>query len=160
MSQLTCHAVSWSTAAKPLCDIRRQVFIKEQNVPPELEWGEDDRQAQHFLLSSATTMPEALNSAIGCARILRESHAGTPHFHIGRVAILAHSRKQGAGSYFMRELLNWCQQQADYSHCEQVFLHAQCGVIPFYQRLGFTSVGEVFMDAGMEHRSMIWQGTP
>jgi len=154
VTEFICHTVSWSTAAEPLCEIRRQVFIKEQNVPPELEWEDADKHADHFLLTQA---PSALDSAMGCARVLREDHTGTARFHIGRVAILSHVRQRGAGTYLMRELLHWCQQQSDYTHCQQVFLHAQCDVIPFYERLGFNAVGTIFVDAGIAHRTMIWQ---
>lgn len=156
--EFQCHTVTWAAAATPLGNIRRQVFIEEQNVTPELEWEPADKQAIHFLLTPAAQSADAHKKAVGCARILRETHAETVHFHIGRVAIIAGLRQRGAGTGLMRELLHWCQQQADYTHCEQVFLHAQCDVIPFYQRLGFCALGEVFLDAGIEHRTMIWQG--
>lgn len=157
MTALTCHTVSWRSAAKALCEVRRQVFIEEQHVPPELEWDDADHQANHFLLTSAAQTSRVPSGAIGCARVLREHCAGCTHFHVGRVAIVAPARQHGAGTYLMRELLRWCQQQTDYTHCNQVFLHAQCDVIPFYERLGFYAHGDVFMDAGIQHRAMIWQ---
>jgi predicted GNAT family N-acyltransferase len=33
-------------------------------------------------------------------------------------------------------------------------LGAQLKAISFYERLGFTAFGEVFLDAGIEHRMM------
>jgi len=148
------HVVSWREAAKYLRPIRQQVFIKEQNVPPELEWESADQYATHFLLTPAEQ--NDYSSAIGCARIVRETHSAQVSFHIGRVAIMAGSRRRGAGTWLLRELLRWCQQQADYTHPEQVFLHAQCEVIGFYQRVGFSVLGDVFLDAGIEHRTMLW----
>ncbi|WP_049722135.1 GNAT family N-acetyltransferase [Gilvimarinus polysaccharolyticus] len=158
--EFQCHTVSWATAAAALCDIRQQVFIAEQGVPPDLEWEHADEQAIHFLLTATGQSINAHQDTIGCARILQETHAGAAHFHIGRVAVVANSRLRGAGTCLMRELLHWCQQQTGYTHCEQVFLHAQSNVIPFYERLGFNTVGESFIDAGIEHRTMIWQTSP
>jgi predicted GNAT family N-acyltransferase len=154
MTRFSYQPVTWGAAADALCHIRREVFIQEQQISPELEWEHADKAAQHFLLS----VKHAPDNAIGCARILRETHASRVYFHIGRVAVLANQRGGGAGTWFMRKLLAWCQQQPDYRHCQQVFLHAQYDVIPFYQRLNFTPHGDIFMDAGIRHRAMTWQG--
>ncbi|WP_052481039.1 GNAT family N-acetyltransferase [Gilvimarinus agarilyticus] len=154
-NQFQCNIVTWGEASAPLCHIRRRVFIEEQNVPPELEWELADHEATHFLLCTTPYLHHSLGQAVACARILRERHNDENHFHIGRVAVLAQYRGNGIGTMLIRELLHWCQSQSDYKYCEQVFLHAQCDVIPFYTMLGFSAVGDTFMDAGIEHRTML-----
>lgn len=156
-TQLQCYTVTWGEAATALRNIRRRVFIEEQKVPPELEWEPADQTATHFLLCAEPGTQYTHDQAIGCARILRETHGGEIRFHIGRVAVLLEWRGNGKGTGLMCELLHWCQSQTDYTHCEQVFLHAQCDVIPFYTMLGFSAVGDIFLDAGIEHRAMIWR---
>jgi predicted GNAT family N-acyltransferase len=42
-------------------------------------------------------------------------------------------------------------QQAGY---KRVFLHAQVNVIAFYEKHGFSAEGEIFMDAGIPHKTM------
>ena len=39
-------------------------------------------------------------------------------------------------------------------------LDAQIQVIPFYERLGFVAEGDVFLDAGIEHRRMRLSAEP
>jgi predicted GNAT family N-acyltransferase len=40
--------LSWAKDIQIIKDIRTEVFIKEQNIPEELEWDKDDEGAQHF----------------------------------------------------------------------------------------------------------------
>jgi predicted GNAT family N-acyltransferase len=39
----------------------------------------------------------------------------------------------------------------------RVKLGAQIHALGFYERLGFAAVGPVYMDAGIEHRDMIFE---
>ena len=36
----------------------------------------------------------------------------------------------------------------------RITLEAQCYTIPFYEKLGYTAHGEVFLDANIKHRHM------
>ena len=40
--------LSWAKDIQIIKDIRTEVFIKEQNIPEELEWDKDDEGAKHF----------------------------------------------------------------------------------------------------------------
>ena len=40
---------SWSEHEEVLKDIRRQVFIEEQEIPQAIEWDGMDEEATHFL---------------------------------------------------------------------------------------------------------------
>jgi len=117
--------------------VREQVFIREQQVPEELEWDEYDAKAIHVVAYDAD------DQVIGTARLLTDGH-------IGRMAVLEPWRKNGVGSALLEKLLLLAQQR----NLSKVFLHAQTSAIEFYKRHGFTTLGEEFMDAGIPHRYM------
>ena len=131
------RTASWLADNRQLRTLRETVFIQEQHVPVELEWDGEDETAMHLLAEARD------GSAIGTARML-------PDGHIGRVAVLREWRGHGVGNALMRTLFDLARQKG----MENVFLDAQVEAIGFYERLGFSAEGEVFMDAGIPHRHM------
>lgn len=127
----------WLTDKDKLAQIRRLVFIEEQNVPEELEWDEFDDISIHFLVTQDDQL-------IACARL-------KPDGQIGRMAVLASHRNQGTGS----SLLKFVLQQAVKTKLEKVYLHAQETAISFYEKHGFTAVGDIFYEANIPHREML-----
>lgn len=127
----------WLTDKDKLAQIRRLVFIEEQNVPEELEWDEFDDISIHFLVTQDDQL-------IACARL-------KPDGQIGRMAVLAAHRNQGTGS----SLLQFVLQQADKTKLDKVYLHAQETAISFYEKHGFTAVGDIFYEANIPHREML-----
>ncbi len=128
--------------------IRREVFIEEQGVPEELELDELDapdawnKTAVHGLLRLD-------GEAVATGRLLLE--AGPPHnAHVGRVAVLARQRKNGAG----RALMEGLQARAREMGYAGITLAAQLHAVGFYEGLGYVARGDVFLDAGIEHRWM------
>ena len=117
--------------------VREQVFIREQHVPEELEWDEQDSNATHVVAYNDN------DQVIGTARLLANGH-------IGRMAVLEAWRNKGAGTAMLEKLLMVARGQ----NLPKVFLHAQTSAIGFYERHGFKSRGEEFMDAGIPHRYM------
>ena len=138
-----CHAdtvqiVSWEEAGTALRAVRTAVFIREQQVPEELEWDQFDVVSVHVL---------AVNNAgqlVGTARLL-------PDGHIGRMAVLKEWRGQGLGSALLTTLLQVLIRRGQF----EVQLHAQTSAIPFYKKFGFQIVGEEFMEAGIPHVKMM-----
>jgi len=128
---------SWQQDNSALRYLRETVFMKEQQVPEELEWDGLDENATHLLAEDETGQP------IATARMLSNGH-------IGRVAVLNSWRRQGVGSAIMRFCLELARKQG----LSQVDLDAQLEAISFYTHLGFAAEGEVFMDAGIPHRHM------
>lgn len=137
MTGFVVHNADWPVHGEILLAIRFAVFVREQGVPPALEHDEHDASALHLLARDNDGRP------IGTARMLDDGH-------IGRMAVLPTWRDRGVGSTLLRELLRVASRRG----CERVFLHAQCPAVTFYERLGFTPVGEVFVDAGIDHRQM------
>ena len=116
--------------------IREQVFIREQQVPPELEVDELDPLSRHVLLFEN-------DKPVATGRL-------TPAGHIGRVAVLDAYRQRGYGAQVMAKL----ESIAANLGLKRVALGAQCQAMPFYAKLGYRACGEVFMDAGIEHQQM------
>ena len=128
--------VDWQQCKHALKAIRKSVFIDEQHVPEELEWDGRDTECTQFLLA-ADSVP------VATARL-------TPEGQIVRMAVLNNFRGKGFGSRLLASVI----EQAKHAGHKQVFLHAQVSVIKFYQHHGFTAYSDVFIDAGIEHRSM------
>ncbi len=137
MSDYQVVEADWSSQQDALLGIRFTVFVDEQSVPPELERDHYDREALHLLALNGDGKP------IATARMLTDGH-------IGRMAVLKEWRGRGIGSALMNRLIDIARQRG----YAEVFLHAQCTAEPFYRRLGFVAEGEVFVDAGINHRAM------
>lgn len=136
-AQFTVHLVSWADGLPLLRAVREAVFVREQNVPLELEWDELDETCRHALAL------DVQGNAIGCGRISADAH-------IGRMAVLPEWRGRKVGSAMLEVLLDFARSQ---QHA-QVELNAQTQALPFYRRFGFEEQSEEFMEAGMPHRKM------
>lgn len=121
--------------------IREKVFIKEQRVPPELEWDGMDKIATHFLLYLDKT-------PIGTARIFGKDG----NWYIGRMAILKEHRKKGYGKLIMENVMEFLKTQKP----GKIVLHAQTTVLGFYEKFGFNEIGGEFLDAGIKHKAMVY----
>lgn len=129
--------VPWERFADPIGAVREQVFIREQGVPPELEWDGEDAGAIHVLAFSAD------GSAVGTGRMLASGQ-------IGRMAVLPAYRGTGLGGEILETLLAEGRRRG----LPAPFLHAQVQALDFYRGHGFHAEGEAFMDAGIPHRRM------
>jgi len=135
-ANIQIRLADWGKDQAELATMRRRVFIEEQHVPEELEWDEFDDTATHFIASID-------NRAIASARL-------KPDGQIGRMAVLAEYRHQGVGS----ELLYFVLQSAASLGFKQVYLHAQLAALPFYEKQGFKSQGDIFYEADIPHKKM------
>ena len=131
------HEVSWERHRSELREIRRAVFIEEQNVPQELEWDGMDETSVHFVAESSN------DGVVGTARLM-------PSGQIGRMAVLTPYRNHGIG----RRLLDFAIRRAGQRGFNKVFLHAQSHALEFYRKAGFVAEGPEFDEAGIPHRSM------
>jgi predicted GNAT family N-acyltransferase len=133
--------------------LRRAVFIEEQGVPEEIEIDEfDDDPAR--VTSAVHVLLRRGGTAIATGRLLLDGHDGAAH--IGRVAVRRDLRRQGHGRALMEALHDVARARG----CAGIVLAAQTHAIGFYERLGYVARGEVFFDAGIEHRWMDLQLAP
>ncbi len=129
--------VEFGERAKELRAVRFTVFVEEQKVPAELEMDEWDARSRHVLAMAG-------EDAIGTGRLL-------PDGHIGRVAVLKEWRGKGVGEQLMKELM----RLGELAGMRKFVLSAQVQAVPFYQRLGFSTCGDVYEEAGIPHREMV-----
>jgi len=129
-------------------EIRRRVFIDEQHVSEDEELDRFDEDP--------TTVDDCIHmlvclgaEPIGTGRLLLDDPPAE-RAHIGRVAVLEEHRRTGAGRVVMLAL----QDEARRLGRPGITLSAQLHAMPFYERLGYVARGDVFLDAGIEHRWM------
>lgn len=135
--QYTVRLASWHNDRTALQNLRRGVFIVEQQVPETLEWDDADATCIHALALDAQGRP------IGTGRLL-------PDGHIGRMAVIPQWRRRGVGGAILEFLIGHAWQQGHAA----VHLNAQTHALGFYARHGFVAHGGEFMDAGIPHRRM------
>lgn len=120
--------------------IRTEVFVREQKVPEEIELDEYDKIADHVVAYLD-------NKPVGCGRLILNGKKA----RIGRVAVLKENRRSGVGKSICIELMKIAAEKG----VESLVLDAQITASGFYKKLGFTEVGEKFMEAGIEHIQMV-----
>ena len=108
--------------------IRHEVFITEQNVPFEREI--EGEEGKHYFVGYVGTT------------------AGI--WHVQRVAC----RKEYRGKHLASELMRFIEEKASDSGIRLITLGAQDQAAPFYERLGFKTIGEGFLEAGIPHHRM------
>lgn len=139
-AQWTIKPASWVNDQAQIISIRHPVFVEEQGVPTELEIDGEDDHANHWLAI------DSHQKAIGTLRML-------PDGHIGRVAVLKTYRQRGIGKALLEAALTFAKEKQFYD----IYLNAQVSAIAFYEQLGFKTIGEEFMDAGIPHLKMTLQ---
>ena len=120
--------------------LRTRVFVDEQGVPPEMEQDDADAWAVHVLSR------DDAGAVVATGRLLvRGSSAG-----IGRMAADPAVRGRGHGAAVLAEL----HRQAVLRGVTEIELHAQVSARGFYERAGYTAVGEEYEEAGITHVTM------
>ncbi|EEU21384.1 GNAT family N-acetyltransferase [Lactobacillus mulieris] len=128
-----------STLYQQILDLRKEVFIKEQHVPANLELKDEQGPIYYGGLIN--------NNLVCCARV-KEEHDKT--WHIQRVATKATFRGQGLNSQLIKRIENDAQAKG----ISTLILGAQDQAQGFYLKLGFKVVGDAFIDAGISHHMM------
>jgi predicted GNAT family N-acyltransferase len=136
-SKFQVDRVSWKNAEEDLRILRELIFIREQNVPPELEWDGKDEDCVHLLARDYKGRP------IGTSRMTADGH-------IGRMAVLRTWRNKGVGSKMLTALTTIARAR----QLPRVQLDAQIQAVEFYQRHEFRTQGVEFIDAGIPHKHM------
>jgi predicted GNAT family N-acyltransferase len=136
---ISIQITHWDEAKSQVIPIRHEVFIKEQEVPVELEWDEFDQEALHAIVKKD-------QEVIGTARLIIDN----ANARIGRMAIQKKYREQGIG----QKLLSTLIQTAKEKGAQECILHAQTHAIAFYAKADFEPNGPIFDEAGIPHVEM------
>lgn len=118
--------------------IRTDVFVKEQGF--EVEFDDTDDTAWHFVVYDG-------DKAVGTARMYGEGDT----LHIGRVAVIKDCRGKDIGAYIMRQAELFAKEQK----AAALQLSAQVRARRFYEKCGYTAVGEEYLDEYCPHIDMI-----
>ena len=118
--------------------IRREVFVVEQDCPPELEWEFED-ESNHFLAT--------VNGEPAGACRWRKTDKG---HKLEPFAVLKKFRGLGVGQELVKAVLADLPQDAEY-----VYMHAQLPAISLYEKFNFVKIGDEFEEAGIRHYKMV-----
>ncbi|MFF5424237.1 MULTISPECIES: GNAT family N-acetyltransferase [unclassified Streptomyces] len=130
--------------------VRREVFVEEQGVPPELEYDTYDETAVHVLAVRADGVPLGTGRLLHGADALAKTGADASVGSLGRLAVTRAARGLGVGAALVAAI----EEAARERGLAAVDLHAQTRALGFYERLGYAAYGPEFPDAGMPHRAM------
>ena len=119
--------------------IRRDVFVKEQNILEKIEFDDESIDATYFIA-------QYKNIYVGTARC-RLTDFG---IKLERFAVLKSYRNLGVGKQLALYILNSIKNE------KLIYLHAQETVISFYSKLGFKRIGSQFFEAEIPHQKMIY----
>lgn len=141
MASIRVQKIEDKSMLEAAWEIRKKVFVEEQNVDQSLEW-EHEEESTHFLAYLE-------DKVVGTAR-WRNSGKG---IKLERFAVLPEYRNQKVGEALLKAVLDDVLQDS------RVYLHAQLAAESFYARQGFVPIGEVFYEAGIGHHLMEWKPT-
>ena len=119
--------------------VRVEVFVDEQGIPRSEELDELDATAVHCV-AYADGVP------VGAGRML----PGDGYAKIGRMAVLAEHRGSGVGGLVLQAL----EREGAARGIRWFRLSAQITARGFYERHGYTAVGDVYDEVDIPHIAM------
>ena len=129
----------FTPAPQQAIDVRIEVFVQEQGFRDEFD--DIDEIAIHFVAFNEAERP------IGTCRVFASDEAEI--YLLGRLAIVKDYRSKGLGSQMVEAAENYIRSIGG----KEMRLHAQCRVSKFYEKVGYTSYGEIEEEEGCPH---IW----
>jgi len=140
MSKFGYKLVTGDVELQEAFAVRRQVFVREQGISEDLVFDGHDREALHMVVKDGERI-------IGSARV--QFLAGN-QAKLERMAVLKRYRRKGIG----KEILLFLDAVWKDKQVQQVIIHAQLEVVPFYKLCGFDEFGSPFREAGIKHIKM------
>lgn len=130
--------------------VRKEVFVREQGVPEDLEYDAHDAVAVHVLAvgqdGAALGTGRLLHGEAAVAQTGGDASVGS----LGRLAVTGRARGLGVGAALVRAI----EDAARVRGLTAVDLHAQTHALGFYERLGYEAYGPEYLEAGIPHRAM------
>lgn len=122
-------------------EIREEVFVREQGFQNEID--EIDERAVHLVFYDDCGGGRPLAVCRYCVE-------APGVYHLGRVAVVKSARGKNMGSL----VLGTAEELIAAEGGSKVILSAQTRVRGFYEKNGYTAVGEVYLDEECEHIRM------
>ena len=120
--------------------VRTNVFVKEQQIPLEIEVDQNEEHAVHLVLYNDQEEP----IAAGRYRVLDGLAKAE------RICVLSSQRGTGAGAKIMEALENHAAEQG----LQHVKLSAQAHAVPFYEKIGYHAITEEYLEQNIPHKMM------
>lgn len=124
--------------------VRSIVFVEEQNCPYEIEVDGEDFSATHILGEL-----EGEPVAAGRLRFLGE------YVKFERLSVRKGFRGKGYGDGLLAFMMDVAKERG-YTKYK---MHAQVHALEFYKKHGFVEKGELFLEADMEHKLMVFDAS-
>jgi predicted GNAT family N-acyltransferase len=140
MSEFSYKIVTGDVELQESFKVRRQVFVREQGISEDLVFNGHDNEALHMVVKDGERV-------IGSARV--QFLAGN-QAKLERMAVLKRYRRKGIG----KEMLLFLDTVWKDKQVQQIIIHAQLEVVPFYKLCGFDELGLPFREAGIKHIKM------
>lgn len=118
--------------------IRTAVFCDEQGFNDEFDT--TDYYAKHIIIYHD-------DKPVGVGRYFTEDNK---EYHIGRIAVLKDYRKYGYG----KKIMDIIENNIKKTNATKIVLSAQCRAKGFYDKCGYTSIGDIYLDEHCEHIKM------
>ena len=128
-----------------LMALRQEVFVVEQNCP-YLDADGKDLPAHHLLGYNDN------GQLLAYSRLLPKGVSYEKHPSFGRVVTAASIRGAGQGRKLMEKTLEWMGRLFGK---DAIKISAQCYLIPFYESLGFQTVGKEYLEDDIPHIGMV-----
>ena len=120
--------------------VRKSVFVKEQQIPLEIEVDQNEEHAVHIVLYNDVEEP----IAAGRYRVLDGLAKAE------RICVLPHMRGNGSGAKIMEALEKHAAEQG----LQHVKLSAQAHAVPFYEKLGYYAITEEYLEQNTPQKMM------
>jgi predicted GNAT family N-acyltransferase len=119
--------------------LRHHVFVHEQGVAVAADRDGRDGEALHVVAMRNGAL-------VGTCRVIVEAGLG----RLGRMAVEPELRGRGLGATVLEE----AERVASAAGAKRMRLHAQVAARSLYERAGYETVGEAFLEEGIEHVTM------
>ncbi|HEX6714828.1 MAG TPA: GNAT family N-acetyltransferase [Thermoleophilaceae bacterium] len=133
------RAASSSSEIDEALELRRRVFVDEQRVTIDADRDGRDREAIHVVALEGGRI-------VGTCRLVFDDDLA----RLGRMAVERDARGQGIGGAMLAE----AETAARAAGATRIRLHAQTASRSLYERGGFETRGEEFIEEGIPHVTM------
>ena len=124
--------------------LRQEIFVVEQNCPYQ-DADNKDQHSFHVMVHKDSTL-------IAYARLVPIGLSYKNYCSIGRVVTAKNQRGKGIGKLLMSYALKQCNKLFPNI---PIKISAQVYILNFYSDLGFSVVGEEYLEDDIPHRAMV-----